>query len=77
VFSTGVDPVRFGLAQALDRPGGNLTGFTLLAGEIVSRKLQLAREVAPDAGISLAPQNFKALFESIEAYQVARGVLRA
>jgi hypothetical protein len=54
VFSTGVDPVRTG---PLNRPGGNLTGFTLL--EIVSGKLQLAREVAPDAGILSPPKTSK------------------
>jgi putative tryptophan/tyrosine transport system substrate-binding protein len=54
VFWTGVDPVRFGLVEALDRPGGNLTGFTLLVGELVAKELQLVREVAPTAHIMAA-----------------------
>jgi len=54
VFWTGVDPVRFGLTEALDRPSGNLTGFTLLTGELVAKELQLVRELAPNAGIVAA-----------------------
>src|SRR6516164_7757354 len=49
VFWTGVDPIRFGLVKALDRPDGNLTGFTLLTDEIVVKHLQLIREVAANA----------------------------
>jgi putative tryptophan/tyrosine transport system substrate-binding protein len=54
VFWTGVDPIRFGLVKALDRPGGNLTGFTLLVDEIVVKHLQLIREVVADARIMAA-----------------------
>src|SRR6516162_8573303 len=49
VFWTGVDPIRFGLVKALDRPDGNLPGFTLLTDEIVVKHLQLIREVAANA----------------------------
>jgi putative ABC transport system substrate-binding protein len=49
VFYSGVDPVRFGLVKALNRPDANLTGFTSLAGDVVAKQLQLVREVAPDA----------------------------
>jgi putative tryptophan/tyrosine transport system substrate-binding protein len=54
VFWTGVDPVRFGLTATLDHPSGNLTGFTILVGELVAKELQLVREVAPNAGILAA-----------------------
>ena len=54
VFWTGVNPIRFGLVKALDRPDGNLTGFTLLTDEIVVKHLQLMREVAADARILTA-----------------------
>jgi putative tryptophan/tyrosine transport system substrate-binding protein len=54
VFWTGVDPVRFGLVDALNRPSGNLTGFTTLAAEISTKQLQLVREVAPNAHVMAA-----------------------
>ena len=42
------EPVEAGLATNLSRPGGNLTGFTLVVGpEVASKHLQLLKELAP------------------------------
>ena len=41
------DPVADGLVASLARPGGNLTGNTVLAPELVPKRLQLLREVLP------------------------------
>jgi putative tryptophan/tyrosine transport system substrate-binding protein len=49
VFATGADPVRNGLVASLSRPGGNLTGVTLLGVEIGQKQLQLLHEVLPSA----------------------------
>jgi putative ABC transport system substrate-binding protein len=46
VISVG-DPVRTGLVQSLARPGGNITGNTILAPEIGPKRLQLIKEVLP------------------------------
>ena len=37
VFSTGSDPVQAGLVASFARPGGNLTGFSIMALELVDR----------------------------------------
>ena len=42
IFTVGVDPVELGLVVSLARPGGNLTGFTLLAGELYPKRLRAA-----------------------------------
>jgi len=49
VFLAGGDPVATGLVASFDRPGANLTGITLLEGETVARRLQLLRELIPNA----------------------------
>jgi putative ABC transport system substrate-binding protein len=41
------DPVRAGLAASFARPGGNVTGSTVLGSDIVAKRLQLLRELIP------------------------------
>jgi putative ABC transport system substrate-binding protein len=48
IVSLTADPVWSGLADSLARPGGNVTGITLIAGpEMVMKHLELLREVVP------------------------------
>jgi putative ABC transport system substrate-binding protein len=51
VFSTGADPVRFGLVTNLARPTGNLTGFSILAGQLMPKRLALLSELVPQAAV--------------------------
>src|SRR5262245_5484440 len=43
----GGDPVAEGFVQSLARPGGNLTGFTVLEPNIGAKLLELLKEIAP------------------------------
>ena len=49
VFSAGADPMLIGLVSNLSRPDGNLTGITLWAGELDSKRLDLLRAMLPTA----------------------------
>lgn len=47
VFVLGFDPVGFGLVQSLARPGGNVTGFSVLNYELNGKRLALFKEALP------------------------------
>jgi putative ABC transport system substrate-binding protein len=49
VFTSGADPVASGLVKSLSRPGGNLTGVSLLAAEMATKRLELIRDLLPKA----------------------------
>jgi putative tryptophan/tyrosine transport system substrate-binding protein len=49
VFTVATVPVRSGLVSSLHRPGGNLTGHSLVGTEIEPKRLGLLRELRPDA----------------------------
>jgi putative ABC transport system substrate-binding protein len=49
VFTSGADPVVSGLVASLSRPGGNLTGVSLLAAEMGTKRLELIRDLLPRA----------------------------
>jgi putative ABC transport system substrate-binding protein len=49
VFTFAADPVGNGLVASLARPGGNVTGVSGMQPELAGKKLQLLKEMLPDA----------------------------
>lgn len=49
VFAAVGDPVGIGLVSSLARPGGNITGLSLQSADLAGKRLQLVRELLPDA----------------------------
>jgi ABC-type uncharacterized transport system substrate-binding protein len=47
LFVSQGDPVAAGLVESLARPGGNVTGFTLIAPTLAGKRLELLKETIP------------------------------
>jgi ABC-type uncharacterized transport system substrate-binding protein len=75
VFSFGSDPVAEGLVASLNRPGGNMTGSTSIAGSLAPKRLELLRAVLGDdamLAILINPDNPLAGPERADAETAAR-----
>ncbi len=77
VFAIGSDPVKAGLVASYNRPGGNATGINILTATLEAKRIQLLRELVPQAvtlGFLVDP-NFPAAESQLEeAEKAARGL---
>jgi ABC-type uncharacterized transport system substrate-binding protein len=57
IFQIGVDPVEVGLVASLSRPGGNITGATMMGVELGSKRLELLKQAVPTSTLIAALMN--------------------
>jgi putative ABC transport system substrate-binding protein len=79
VFAVGFDPVKFGLVDSLNRPGGNLTGGITLNVDLGPKRLELLHELVPNAAglaylLNPANPNFAGLLRAVQDAAQARAV---
>lgn len=79
VFVIGTDPIELGLVASLARPGGNLTGVSILFVELTSKRLELLSELVPNAklmALLVNPKNQNAarLISDVQKAARAKGV---
>jgi len=77
VFGMGGDPIKAGLVESFNRPGGNVTGFTLLTNEMEPKRLSLLRELVPSVslvGVLLNPNFPPAMRQLMDLEEAARTI---
>ena len=77
VFTSGDDPVQLRFVAALNHPGGNMTGVSLFTGSLAPKRLQLLREVVPDAKLIaflVDPKNPTAELQQTDAEAAANAL---
>jgi putative tryptophan/tyrosine transport system substrate-binding protein len=77
VFLSGTDPVKLGIVESLNRPGGNLTGVVFFNSALTAKRLELLRELAPSAtviGFLTNPDNPETEPELKDAREAARAL---
>ena len=77
VFGMGSDPLKAGIVASFNRPGGNVTGFTLWTSEMESKRLGSLRELVPGVariGVLINPRFPPAVQEAEELQADAKSV---
>jgi putative ABC transport system substrate-binding protein len=59
VFTSGSDPIKYGLVGSLNRPGGNITGVSFFNSALGPKRLELLHEAMPTATVIAALINPK------------------
>jgi putative ABC transport system substrate-binding protein len=75
VFISGSDPVKLGLIDGLNRPGGNATGVSLLSFTLIAKQLELLCELVPTAAtvaFLVNPNNSNTVNRTTEMQEIAR-----
>jgi putative tryptophan/tyrosine transport system substrate-binding protein len=73
IFNLGSDPIKLGLVASLNRPGGNITGVSYLAGALVPKLLETLHEAMPGATVIavITNPNFPDSESNLRAAQAA------
>jgi putative ABC transport system substrate-binding protein len=79
VFTGSDDPVKLGLVQSYSRPAGNATGIGLINAVLTAKRLELLRELTPNAmtiGILVNPKNPNTAGQLADAQEATRSTGR-
>jgi putative ABC transport system substrate-binding protein len=77
VFNMTADPVQLGLVASFNRPGGNVTGVTMLGVELEAKRLEILRELVPAAPVIamlVNPSNAQSKTQSRDVQAAASGI---
>ena len=70
VFTSGDDPLKVGLVDHLNRPGGNVTGVTSFSATTAAKRLEWMRKLLPDAAVIALLANPKSPIDADEMHDL-------
>ncbi len=70
VFVIGFDPVKLGLVASFNKPGGNLTGATIITTELATKRLNLLYDLDPGTGNAAILVNSESTSADVEIENV-------
>ena len=78
VFGMGGDPIKAGLVESFSRPGGNMTGFSILASQLEPKRLGLLHEVQPNIPLfgALLNPNFPPAIRQLQELEEAANTIQ-
>jgi len=79
VVMAASDPVEAGLVSSLNRPGGNITGVSMLTSDLMAKRIELLTELVPKAttiGLLVNPTGQRAGLDTKEAQAAGRALGR-
>jgi putative ABC transport system substrate-binding protein len=74
VFTSGENPIKTGLVSSLSRPGGNVTGITLVVSDLLTKRTQMLHQLLPNARVMatlLNPNLPQSEVDRVEAMKAA------
>src|SRR5262245_26771853 len=77
VFSIGGDPVELGLVPNINRPGGNITGVTFFAKQLLQKQVGILHDLVPKTsvlGVLINPDNWRHQADAGEVQAAARAL---
>jgi putative tryptophan/tyrosine transport system substrate-binding protein len=77
VFTSSDDPIERGLVASINRPGGNVTGVSWFGAELGPKRLELLRQMIPNAtivGLLINPNNPETVRQPAELQDAARSI---
>jgi putative ABC transport system substrate-binding protein len=75
IFTSGGDPIQLGLVDSFNRPGGNVTGVSVITGGSFAKRLEILREMVPGAaviGLLVNPSNPNVKSQTEDIIEAAR-----
>ncbi len=71
VFTTGDDPIRTELVASINRPGGNVTGVTLVVSQVLTKRVEILHELLPKASVMAVLVNPNSTLHDVDRQEAA------